>query len=125
AQSVGDIIGGGVSNTAGNVGGTFTANGTGYNTIAEAIEGETAAAKTEVEAGKNVSVTSSVGADGQSIYTVATKDDVSFNNVSVGGVQIDGSSNKITGLADGNIAAGSKDAVTGNQLNAAADNFTT
>ncbi|MFW1859399.1 YadA-like family protein, partial [Acinetobacter defluvii] len=62
---------------------------------------------------------------GQSIYTVATKDDVSFNNVSVGGVQIDGSSNKITGLADGNIAAGSKDAVTGNQLNAAADNFTT
>ncbi|MFW1860168.1 hypothetical protein, partial [Acinetobacter defluvii] len=72
AQSVGDIIGGGVSNTAGNVGGTFTANGTGYNTIAEAIEGETAAAKTEVEAGKNVSVTSSVGADGQSIYTVAT-----------------------------------------------------
>ena len=125
AQSVGDLIGGGVTNTAGNVGGTFTANGTGYSTIAEAIEGETAAAKTEVEAGKNVTVTSSVGADGQSIYTVATKDDVSFNNVSVGGVQIDGSSNKITGLTDGTIAAGSKDAVTGNQLNAAADNFTT
>ncbi|MFW1860162.1 cell surface protein, partial [Acinetobacter defluvii] len=100
--------------------GTVTTNdigGTGANTIDDAIKNVSTAAtkaKTTVTEGDNITVTSSTNTDGSTNYQVATKKDVSFNNVNVGGVQIDGSSNKITGLADGNIAAGSKDAVTGN-----------
>ncbi|ENU22605.1 hypothetical protein F993_02827, partial [Acinetobacter proteolyticus] len=99
-------------------------NDKGYDTVADAIQGEAAAAKTEVEAGKNMTVESRTGADGQTIYEVATADDVDFNNVTVGGadsVRIDGATGKISGVADGTVAAGSKDAVNGGQLHGVAD----
>ncbi len=54
------------------------------------LKSSTAGAKTEVEAGKNMTVDSTTGADGQTIYTVATADDVEFNSVKVGDVNIDG-----------------------------------
>ncbi|MFW2154036.1 hypothetical protein, partial [Acinetobacter gyllenbergii] len=87
----------------------------------DAIQGEAAAAKTEVEAGKNMTVASRTGADGQTIYEVATADDVSFDSVQVGDVNIDGSTGKISGVADGTIAAGSSEAINGGQLHGVAD----
>ncbi|WP_032864954.1 YadA-like family protein, partial [Acinetobacter higginsii] len=115
--STGDILGGGVTNEGGKLNGPFTVSGKGYDTVADAIQGEAAASKTEVTEGKNVTVTKTTGADGQDIYNVATKDDVSFDSVQVGDVNIDGTTGKITGVADGTVAAGSKDAVNGGQLN--------
>ena len=126
----------------GAVTGPFTANGTDYNNIAEAIEGESAAAKTEVEEGKNISVTSTTGTDGQTIYTVATADEVEFDKVTVGNTTIttDGltivggpsittaginaGGKKVTNVADGEIAEDSTDAVNGSQLYALGDNIT-
>ncbi|WP_343621535.1 ESPR-type extended signal peptide-containing protein [Acinetobacter proteolyticus] len=122
--STGDILGGGVTNEGGKLNGPFTVSGKGYDTVADAIQGEAAAAKTEVEAGKNMTVESRTGADGQTIYEVATADDVDFNNVTVGGadgVRIDGATGKISGVTDGTIAAGSKEAVNGGQLHGVAD----
>ncbi|WP_433847664.1 ESPR-type extended signal peptide-containing protein [Acinetobacter proteolyticus] len=122
--STGDILGGGVTNEGGKLNGPFTVNDKGYDTVADAIQGEAAAAKTEVEAGKNMTVESRTGADGQTIYEVATADDVDFNNVTVGGadgVRIDGTTGKISGVADGTVAAGSKEAVNGGQLHGVAD----
>ena len=126
----------------GSITGPFTANGTDYNNIAEAIEGEAAAAKTEVEEGKNISVTSTTGTDGQTIYTVATADEVEFDKVTVGNTTIttDGltivggpsittaginaGGKKVTNVADGEIAEDSTDAVNGSQLYALGDNIT-
>ncbi|MCH7341471.1 ESPR-type extended signal peptide-containing protein [Acinetobacter higginsii] len=119
--STGDILGGGVTNEGGKLNGPFTVSGKGYDTVADAIQGEAAAAKTEVTEGKNVTVTKTTGADGQDIYNVATKDDVSFDSVQVGDVNIDGTTGKISGVADGTIAAGSKDAVNGGQIHGIAD----
>ncbi|MBJ9958927.1 YadA-like family protein [Acinetobacter courvalinii] len=121
AGSVGDILGGGVTNEGGKLNGPFTVNDKGYDTVADAIKAEAAAAKTEVEAGKNMTVDSTTGADGQTIYTVATADDVEFNSVKVGNVNIDGSTGKISGVTDGTVAADSTEAVNGSQLHGVAD----
>ncbi|ENX61039.1 hypothetical protein F885_01430, partial [Acinetobacter higginsii] len=123
--STGDILGGGVTNEGGKLNGPFTVSGKGYDTVADAIQGEAAAAKTEVTEGKNVTVTKTTGADGQDIYNVATKDDVSFDSVQVGDVNIDGVTGKISGVADGTIAAGSTEAINGGQLHGVADSVKT
>lgn len=104
--------------------------GTGKDTVEEAIK----VAKTEVAEGKNVTVTPSTGANGQSVYTVAVKDDITLNSVTTGttkmdatGVTIGGknyvSSNglnangqAVTNVGNGSIAANSKDAVNGGQV---------
>ncbi len=104
--------------------------GTGKDTIEEAIK----ATKTEVAAGKNVTVASSAGANGQSIYTVAVKDDIALNSVTTGATKVDangitiGGKNyvsanglnangqAVTNVGNGNIAANSTDAVNGGQL---------
>ncbi|ENU94106.1 hypothetical protein F971_00364, partial [Acinetobacter vivianii] len=114
--SVGDMLGGGVTNEGGKLNGPFTVNDNGYANVADAIEGETAAAKTEVEAGKNMTVESETGANGQTIYTVATADDVEFNTVKVGDVSIDGATGKITGVTAGDVNPDSTDAINGSQL---------
>ena len=126
----------------GAVTGPMTVNNNSYTTIADAIEGEAAAAKTEVEEGKNISVTSTTGTDGQTIYTVATADEVEFDKVTVGNTTIttDGltivggpsittaginaGGKKVTNVADGEIAEDSTDAVNGSQLYALGDNIT-
>ncbi|WP_228268771.1 YadA-like family protein [Acinetobacter ursingii] len=64
--------------------------------------------------GKNINVTSATGANGQTVYTVKTADDVNFNKVTVDGTVID--DGQITVAKDGSIAAGSQQVITGNQL---------
>ncbi|URL01699.1 YadA-like family protein [Avibacterium sp. 20-126] len=86
-----------------------------------AVQQEAKAAKTEVEAGDNIEVTSKTGDDGQTVYTVATKKEVNFDKVNVGGVSIkdtgiNAGNKKVTGVLDGNINANSTDAVNGSQL---------
>ena len=101
-----------------------------------------AASKTEVGQGKNIQVSSTIGADGQSIYTIATADDVDFNKVTVGDTTItsDGlviangpsitkngisaGDQKITDVADGIISADSEDAINGSQLYGLGSNVT-
>ena len=104
--------------------------GTGKDTVEEAIK----ATKTEVVAGKNVTVAKADGANGQDIYTVAVKDDITLNSVTTGTTKIDAngvtiggknyvSSNglnangqAVTNVGNGSIVADSKDAVNGGQL---------
>ena len=86
------------------------------------------------ESGKNMKVAQTVDKDGNVAYTYATKDDVQFTSVQLGGdtgpkltndgkdLKVSGSNGtdpvKITNVADGNISADSKDAVNGSQLHA-------
>lgn len=104
--------------------------GTGKDTVEEAIK----ATKTEVVAGKNVTVAKADGANGQDIYTVAVKDDITLNSVTTGTTKIDANglsigdknyvsaeglnanNQAIKNVGDGSVAAGSKDAVNGGQL---------
>ncbi|EOR04461.1 hypothetical protein F896_03321, partial [Acinetobacter genomosp. 15BJ] len=104
--------------TTSNVGNTGKGN---IHDAIDSVRGQAVAAKTEVEAGKNMTVESRTGADGQTIYEVATADDVDFDSVQVGDVNIDGATGKISGVTDGTIAAGSKDAVNGGQIHGIAD----
>uniref|UniRef100_UPI000487B068 YadA-like family protein n=1 Tax=Halomonas halocynthiae TaxID=176290 RepID=UPI000487B068 len=90
--------------------------------VAGDINKNVAAAKTEVVEGKNMSVTESIGADGQTVYEVATADQVEFDKVDVGSVTIDkdnvdGDGNtKIAGVGKGDLSETSTDAVNGSQL---------
>ena len=104
--------------------------GTGKGNVNDAI----AAANTKVAAGENITVTPTTNADGSKTYTVATKKDLVVTSVKAGdttvntdGVTIAGGpsvqktginagNKKITGVANGNVAAGSTDAVNGGQL---------
>ena len=81
-------------------------------------------AKTEVEAGKNITVTSTIGKDGQSIYTVATANEVSFDKLTVGPITvsnagIDAGNKQVTNVAAGTNAT---DAVNKGQLDSAINN---
>ena len=90
--------------------------------------------KVTFEADKNIKITQAEGK-----FTFATKDDVKFNSVQLGGdngpkltktdgndLKVSGSNGtdpvKITNVADGNISADSKDAINGSQFNAVANN---
>ena len=93
-----------------------------------------AAKHTTVKAGQNVEVTEANNAAGGKEYTVKTADNLNVASVKAGdstlntdGLTIAGGPSvkkdginagdkKITGVADGNVAAGSKDAVNGGQL---------
>ncbi|ENU22601.1 hypothetical protein F993_02829, partial [Acinetobacter proteolyticus] len=107
ADSVRNSIGGETilnpdgSITTGNVGNT------GQNNIHDAIDsirGTAVAAKTTVTEGDNIVVTESTNTDGSTNYEVATARDVDFDSVQVGDVNIDGTTGKITGVADGTVA---------------------
>ena len=77
---------------------------------------DVAKATTVVQEGKNISVTKDPT---KNLYTIATKDDVSFNTVTVGSVKIDSTTGKITGLTAGTA---NTDAVNVGQLNQAINN---
>ena len=111
-----------------------------------------AAAKTEVVQGDNIVVTQDVGANGQTIYKVATDKNLKVDSVTAGdtvmnndGVKVgddvalnkdglkagdvnltkdglDNAGNKVTNVADGDLNANSKDAVNGSQLYATNQN---
>ncbi|MFP4794627.1 YadA-like family protein [Pasteurella multocida] len=118
------LLGGDAKNTNGNV--TMTnIGGTGKNNINDAIK----ASRNEVKAGKNMVVTPTQGANGQTIYEVATADNVEFKEVKVGpkvtineaglqagNIKVDATTNKISGIAKGEVSATSTDAVNGSQL---------
>ena len=90
--------------------------------VADNVTAAVGAAKTEVEAGKNVFVSSKPGDKGQTVYTVATKDEVDFNKVTVGGLTIDKSNvdaagnTIISGVGAGELSSTSTDVVNGSQL---------
>ena len=104
--------------------------GTKKSTISDAIK----AGKTEVAEGKNVTVTKDEGTDGQAIYKVAVKDDITLNSVTTGTTKMDanglsiGDKNyvsaaglnandqAITNVGKGEVSENSKDAVNGAQL---------
>lgn len=112
-EGVKNIIGG--DTTYNPATGTYTNNnigGTGKNNINDAIK----ASRNEVKQGKNMVVTPTTGANGQTIYEVATADKVAFDEVKVGGITIDSTTNKISGIAKGDISENSTDAVNGSQL---------
>ena len=130
AGSVKNVLGGDAAvDNAGNV--TMSnIGGTGKGNVNDAI----AAANTKVAAGNNITVTPTTNADGSKTYTVATKKDLVVDSVKAGdttvntdGVTITGGPSvtktginagdkKITNVAPGTVAAGSKDAVNGGQL---------
>ena len=104
--------------------------GTGKDNVNDAI----AAANTKVAAGDNITVTPTTNTDGSKTYTVATKKDLVVDSVKAGdstlntdGLTIAGGPSvkkdginagdkKITNVAPGTVAAGSKEAVNGGQL---------
>lgn len=92
--------------------------------LAGDINSNVAASKTEVKEGKNVTVTQSKGTDGQTVYEVATANEVAFDKVDVGSVTIDkGNVDKagntiISGVGNGAISENSTDAINGSQINA-------
>lgn len=104
--------------------------GTGKTNVNDALK----AVKTEVKAGTNVTVAESKGANGQPVYTVAVKDDLTLNSVTIGTTKVDGSgiavdgkqfvtkdginanNTKVTNVANGDVSANSKDAINGSQL---------
>ncbi|MCS2611087.1 YadA-like family protein [Halomonas sp. wenzhen-202101] len=90
--------------------------------VAGDIGRDVAAARTEVEAGSNISVSQTTGEDGQTIYTVATEREVDFDRIDVGSVTIDqgnvdeNGNTIIAGVGRGEISETSTDAVNGSQL---------
>ena len=130
ATGVKNVLGGDAAvDNAGNV--TMSnIGGTGKGNVNDAI----AAANTKVAAGENITVTPTTNTDGSKTYTVATKKDLVVTSVKAGdttvntdGVTIAGGPSvkkdginagdkKITNVAPGTVAAGSKDAVNGGQL---------
>ncbi|ENU94045.1 hypothetical protein F971_00365, partial [Acinetobacter vivianii] len=93
--------------------------GTGKDNLNDAISavGEAAkVAKTTVTEGDNIVVSETKNADGSTNYEVATARDVNFDSVKVGGVSIDGTTGKISGVAAGDVNPDSTDAINGSQL---------
>ncbi|UBU50457.1 YadA-like family protein [Cobetia amphilecti] len=90
--------------------------------VAGDIGDDVAAAKTEVTEGKNISVIESTGSDGQTIYEVATADEVEFDKMDIGSVTIDkdnvdrDGNTIIAGVGRGEVSADSTDVVNGSQL---------
>ena len=91
------------------------------NQAISSLQGQVSGAKSTVTEGKNTTVTKTTNADGSTDYQVATKDDVSFDSVTVGNIKADAQSNKISGLADGEVSATSNEAVNGSQLHGTAE----
>ncbi|WP_431306805.1 hypothetical protein [Acinetobacter dispersus] len=142
SDSVAKSIGG---NTTVNPDGTITTSnigGTGKDNINDAIGAVGKAAqeaKSTVSDGKNIIVKESKNADGSTDYEVSTAPDLEVDSVTAGGTKVDGDGlhidggpsvtkdgidagdKKVTGVADGEVAKGSKDAVNGGQLHDVAD----
>ena len=90
--------------------------------VADNVTAAVRAAKTKVKANKNVFLSSKPGDKGQTVYTVATKDEVDFNKVTVGGLTIDktnvdaAGNTIISGVGAGELSSTSTDVVNGGQL---------
>ena len=106
--NVQNIIGG---NTVINPDGSITnadIGGTGANNVNDAIKNvntASKAAKTVVVEGNNMKVSEAKGANGESIYTVATDTNVKFDTVTVGNVKLDQATDMMTGLSNKDLSA--------------------
>ncbi|WP_343568426.1 YadA-like family protein, partial [Acinetobacter sp.] len=100
-----------IKNVAAGVKGTDAAN-------VDQLKAASAASKTKVQQGDNIVVTKTTNADGSDNYEVATAKDVKFDKTTVGNVVTDATTNKITGVEAGTVAADSKDVINGSQLHA-------
>lgn len=85
---------------------------------------------TEIVAGNNIQVSGGDVVNGIKTYTIETKKEVTFDSVQVGDISvkptgINAGNKPIAGVADGNIAANSTDAVNGGQLFKALNNINT
>ncbi|EBL5619705.1 hypothetical protein YY58_23075, partial [Salmonella enterica subsp. enterica serovar Agona] len=126
SHHVKDILGGSTVVAADGSLSNQNIGGTGQSTIHDAIAAVNTAAtqaKNTVSAGENIRVTTSQNADGSHNYQVATQQDVNFDSVQVGDVNISAAgiqagNQKVSNVADGSINANSKDAVNGSQLHA-------
>ena len=123
AFSVGDVSRGITRQITGVAAGTADTDAVNVAQLKAAIsKSNEAKGSTEtVSAGKNTEVTKTTKADGSTDYQVATKDDVSFESVTVGNIKADSQSNTISGLADGKVSADSDQAVNGSQLHDTAE----
>ncbi|MEG9481251.1 YadA-like family protein [Mannheimia sp. HC-2023] len=99
----------------------------------EAIDSNTI---TEVAQGDNIVVSGGNEVNGKRVYTVAVAKDVDLNtikvnkalnvgNVTINQAGINAGNQKVTGVADGDISAQSKDAVNGSQLHKVINDFNT
>ncbi|KEC85883.1 MULTISPECIES: YadA-like family protein [Acinetobacter] len=123
AFSVGDVSRGITRQITGVAAGTADTDAVNVAQLKAAIsKSNEAKGSTEtVSAGKNTEVTKTTKADGSTDYQVATKDDVSFDSVTVGNIKADSQSNIISGLADGKVSADSDQAINGSQLHDTAE----
>ncbi|MFW1815946.1 YadA-like family protein [Acinetobacter guillouiae] len=123
AFSVGDVSRGITRQITGVAAGTTDTDAVNVAQLKAAIsKSNEAKGSTEtVSAGKNTEVTKTTKADGSTDYQVATKDDVSFDSVTVGNIKADSQSNTISGLADGKVSADSDQAINGSQLHDTAE----
>ena len=104
ANSTADALGGGAQldmNTGSITAPTYTLGGTDYNNVGDALQ----AAKTVVVKGNNMKVSEAKGANGESIYTVATDTNVKFDTVTVGNVKLDQATDTMTGLSNKDLSA--------------------
>ncbi|MCH7392283.1 ESPR-type extended signal peptide-containing protein [Acinetobacter dispersus] len=143
SDSVKNIIGG---NTTVNPDGTLSGSnigGTGKDNINDAIGavGDAAKAAKSTVSNKdgNISVNETTKPDGSRDYEVGLAKDIKVDSVTAGGTKVDGDGlhidggpsvtkdgidagdKKVTGVADGEVAKDSKDAVNGGQLHDVAD----
>ncbi|WP_427927656.1 YadA-like family protein [Acinetobacter guillouiae] len=123
AFSVGDVSRGITRQITGVAAGTADTDAVNVAQLKAAIsKSNEAKGSTEtVSAGKNTEVTKTTKADGSTDYQVATKDDVSFDSVTVGNIKADSQNNTISGLADGKVSADSDQAINGSQLHDTAE----
>ncbi len=98
-----------IKNVAAGVDGTDAAN-------VDQLKAASAASKTKLQQGENIVLTKTTNPDGSDNYVVATAKDVNFDKTTVGNVVTDGTTNKITGVEAGTVAADSKDVINGSQL---------
>ncbi|MCS4298398.1 MULTISPECIES: YadA-like family protein [Acinetobacter] len=123
AFSVGDVSRGITRQITGVAAGTADTDAVNVAQLKAAISktNEAKGSTETVSAGKNTEVTKTTQADGSTDYQVATKDDVSFDSVTVGNIKADSQSNTISGLADGKVSADSDQAINGSQLHDTAE----
>ena len=123
AFSVGDVSRGITRQITGVAAGTADTDAVNVAQLKAAISktNEAKGSTETVSAGKNTEVTKTTKADGSTDYQVATKDDVSFESVTVGNIKADSQSNTISGLADGKVSADSDQAINGSQLHDTAE----
>ncbi|WP_244156668.1 YadA-like family protein [Psychrobacter piechaudii] len=94
---------------------TYNIGGADYSNVESALK----ASKTEVKEGANIKVSEDKGADGQTIYTVRTADDVTFTNVTSETMTVNNRDSVANGGDTNYVTEGNKSVVNGGDVYAA------